>query len=589
MNIEGEEACGEPGENTPGRRCQPERTGFVQKELEQGLYDEGIKVALVHAAVNWKDKEKNLTRLLALNEKAAGEGARIILNTELAVSGYAFENRADIAPLTETIPGPTTWAFGRIAKKYGCYICIGLPEVNPEKGIFYNAAALIGPAGRVLGRYRKAAPAFRENLWAARGNLPVLVAQTEFGKLGVLICADAYSYKPARVAALKGARLLLVPANWPPEHHNPEKFWRARAAENGIYVLACNRTGKDKTMDCRSAESFIIDAGGGVVKQISSPDDIIVFGTLPLENGEFISLAAEDILGRRRPHCYSNISLDTYSHLSPEVLLGLPEPAEFTVATLQLRSSFQDPSANMEKMLKLIDEAAALAVAEGMALDLVIIPELSTTGIISERREAERWCEEIPGPATDMLARKAGEKNVFIILGVAERQAGRFYNSCVLIGPGRVEGRYRKAHLSPHDESWAQAGEGGFPFFDLPFGRVGMLAGYDLMFPESADSLAKLGTDLLCVPALWGDRKSKFIWEARLGEQMHLAVANQWGNFGKFHALGGSVIYSYSRYPEKRFKLESPAEGDRVNIMRLSAKDAREKRFLENIDYDALL
>ncbi len=561
----------------------------MQIEYSKEIYGEEVKVALVHAAVHWKDKEKNLSRLLALNEKAAGAGARIILNTELTVSGYAFENRADIAPMTETIPGPTTRAFGQIAKKYGCYICIGLPEVDPEKGIFYNAAALIGPAGRVLGRCRKVAPAFRENLWAARGNLPVLVAQTEFGKLGVLICADAYSYKPARVAALKGARLLLVPANWPPEHHNPEKFWRARAAENGIYVLACNRTGKDKTMDCRSAESFIIDTGGGVVKQISSPDDIIVFGTLPLEDGKFISLAAEDILGQRRPHCYGNISLDTYSHLSPELLLSLPEPAEFTVATLQFRPASQDPAVNIEKMLKLIDEAISLAAAKGMTLDLVILPELSTTGIIAERREAEKWCEEIPGPATNILARKAEEKNIFIVLGVAERQAGRFYNSCVLIGPGGVAGRYKKVHLSPYDESWAQAGECGFPVFDLPFGRIGMLAGYDLMFSESADSLAKLGTDLLCAPALWGDRKSKFIWEARLGEQMHLAVANQWGNFGKFHALGESVIYSYSRYPEKRLKLESPAEGDRVNIMRLSANDAREKRFLENIDYDVLL
>ncbi|MDK2820273.1 MAG: hypothetical protein PWP31_238 [Clostridia bacterium] len=263
-------------------------------------YEQRVKVALVHAAIQWKDKERNLTKLLALNEKAAMAGARVILNTELATTGYAFENRFDIALLTETIPGLTTEAFGRIAKKYGCYICIGLPEVDPTTGIFYNAAALIGPAGRVMAKYRKVAPACRENLWAAKGNLPVLVIQTEFGKLGILICADAYSYKPAREAALKGVRLLLVPANWPPGHNNPEKFWRARAAENGIYVLACNRTEKDKSMDCRSAESFIIDNNGEAVKQVSSPDDTIIYHELPLKNGKFVS-SAEDILSRRHP------------------------------------------------------------------------------------------------------------------------------------------------------------------------------------------------------------------------------------------------------------------------------------------------
>ncbi len=561
---------------------------FVWKD-EQKKYKEEVKVALVHASIHWKDKEKNLANLLSLNKMAAGAGARIILNTELATTGYAFESRDDIAPLTETIPGATTRAFGQIAKKYECYICIGLPEVDPKTGIFYNAAALVGPKGRVLGRYRKVAPAFRENLWAARGNLPLLVAQTEFGKLGIIICADAYYYKPARIAALKGARLLLVPANWPADHQNPEKFWRARAAENGIYLLACNRTGKDKSMDCHSAESFIIDTEGGVVKQFSSPNDSIVYGTLPLKNGKFISSAAEDILGRRRPNCYANISLDTYSHFNPEFLLSLPEPADFTVATLQFRPISRDPSANTEKMLKLIDEAAAMAAADGLTLNLVILPELSTTGIIFEHQEAAKWCEEIPGPATYAFARKAEEQNIFIVLGMAERHAGKFYNSCVLIGPGEVIGKYRKVHLSAYDQRWAEEGEGNVPVFDLPFGRVGMLTGCDLMFPESADALAKLGTDLLCVPALWEDHRSKFIWEARLGEQMHLAVANQWGDSGKFHALGGSLIYSYSRYPEKRRKLESPAGGDRVNIMWLCAKEAREKRFVENIDYGVLL
>lgn len=556
---------------------------------KKGIQSEEVKVALIHPAIRWKDKEKNLIKLLALNEEAAAAGARIILNTELATTGYAFESRDDISSLTETIPGPTTDAFGQISKKYSCYICTGLVEMDPGTGIYYNSAALMGPEGRVWGRCRKIAPAFRENLWAGRGNLPVLVVQTEFGKLGVVICADTYSYKPARVAALKGARLLLVPANWPPDHHNPEKFWRARAAENGICVLACNRTGKDKNMDCRAAESFIIDTGGEIVKNFSSPEDSIIYGTLPLKNGKFISAKAENILRRRRPHCYANISLDAFSSFNPEFLLSLPKPAGFTVATLQFSPVPLDPLANTQRLLELIDEATVAAATAGSTLDLAVLPELSTTGIIFEQTAAEKLCEEIPGPATEAFARKAKEKNIYIVLGMAERQGGRFFNSCVLLGPGGVIGKYRKAHLSPDDERWTEAGEGGIPAFDLPFGRVGMLVGYDLMFPESVESLAKQGADLLCVPALWGDRKSKFIWEARLGEQMHLAVANQWGDFGKFSALGGSLIYSYSMYPEKRLKSESPAEGDKINILRLSAKEAREKKFVENIDYDVLL
>ncbi len=320
-------------------------------------------MALVHAAVRWGEKEKNLAGLLAL-KKHSRIGCQVILNTELATSGYSFASRSAVASLTETIPGTTTRAFGQISKKYGCYICIGLPEVNPKTGVIYNAAALIGTAGRVLGKCRKLAPAYLENLWAARGNLPVLVAQTGFGKLGVVICADTYSYKPARVAALKGVRLLLVPANWPPEHHNPEKVWRARAAENGMYLLACNRTGIDKTMDCQAAESFIIDNFGVSVKQVSSPDDTIIYGTLPLAGGRFISADADSILGRRRP----NITATSPGHLfsvESRDAAQFAEPAEFVVATLQFRPVPLEPAVNIEKLLSLIDTATDMAAAEG--------------------------------------------------------------------------------------------------------------------------------------------------------------------------------------------------------------------------------
>ncbi|MGB9804605.1 carbon-nitrogen hydrolase family protein, partial [Desulfofundulus sp.] len=180
---------------------------------------EAVKVALVHAAIKWKRKEDNLQHLLNLNEEAAVSGARIIVNPELATTGYGFTSRDEISQFVETVPGPTTELFGRLAGRYGVYICLGLPEVDDATGIYYNTAVLLGPDGRVLGLYRKLAPAFRENLWAARGNLPVLVVDTAFGKLGLLICADSYWYKAARMAALKGARVLLIPANWPPLHH----------------------------------------------------------------------------------------------------------------------------------------------------------------------------------------------------------------------------------------------------------------------------------------------------------------------------------------------------------------------------------
>lgn len=218
----------------------------------------------------------------------------------------------------------------------------------------------------------------------------------------------------------------------------------------------------------------------------------------------------------------------------------------------------------------------------------MVFPELAVTGIISEYSQAQKWSEEIPGSTTELFTRKAEKENVFIVLGMAERKDGRFFNSSVLIGPQGVEGIYRKVHLSSYDKIWAEPGK-GFPVFDLPFGRIGMLIGYDMMFPEAAECMAKMGTDILCVPTLWQEHKSRFVWDARLGEQMHLAVANQWGDSGQFRSLGQSAIYSYCLDDNKRQKVESPAEGESINIMRLRARDTRKKKFIEKIDYDVLL
>ena len=99
-------------------------------------------------------KTENIARLLDLAETAARAGARLIVLPEMATTGYCWYNREEIRPHVEPIPGPTTAAFGEITARFGCYIVVGMPEVAPRTGIFYNSAALVGPAG-VVGVYRK--------------------------------------------------------------------------------------------------------------------------------------------------------------------------------------------------------------------------------------------------------------------------------------------------------------------------------------------------------------------------------------------------------------------------------------------------
>ena len=92
-------------------------------------------------------KEENITHQLALVEEAARNGAKLIALPEMATTGYCWYDRSEVAPYVEPVPGPTTDRFGEITKKYGCYIVVGMPEVDKTTGLYYNSAALIGPDG----------------------------------------------------------------------------------------------------------------------------------------------------------------------------------------------------------------------------------------------------------------------------------------------------------------------------------------------------------------------------------------------------------------------------------------------------------
>ncbi|MGH2549815.1 MAG: nitrilase-related carbon-nitrogen hydrolase, partial [Thermomicrobiales bacterium] len=99
-------------------------------------------------------QEENISALEALTIEAARAGAKLIVHPEMGTTGYCWQNREEIAPHVETIPGPTTDRFATIAREHDCWIVVGLAEVVPDTRVYYNSVALVGPDG-VAGVYRK--------------------------------------------------------------------------------------------------------------------------------------------------------------------------------------------------------------------------------------------------------------------------------------------------------------------------------------------------------------------------------------------------------------------------------------------------
>ena len=93
-----------------------------------------LTVALGEYDIGWHDPERSLERARALVGDAAAAGARLVVLPEMATTGYCWHDRAEIRAHVEPIPGPTTAAFADLARRFGCYIVVGMPELAPRTG-----------------------------------------------------------------------------------------------------------------------------------------------------------------------------------------------------------------------------------------------------------------------------------------------------------------------------------------------------------------------------------------------------------------------------------------------------------------------
>jgi predicted amidohydrolase len=223
------------------------------------------------------EKQRNIARLLDLVRVAATAGARLIVTPEMGTTGYCWYDRAEIKAFVETVPGPTTDSFQELAAEFGCYVVIGLPEVDADTDLYFNSAVLIGPQG-IVGKHRKSHPYISEPKWAASGDAHA-VFDTEIGRIAMLICMDIHFFETARLAAVAGADVICHISNWLAERA-PAPYWINRAFENACYVIESNRWGLERTVQF-SGGSCIIEPDGNVAAVVDKGDGI-AYGVIDL-------------------------------------------------------------------------------------------------------------------------------------------------------------------------------------------------------------------------------------------------------------------------------------------------------------------
>ena len=174
--------------------------------------------------------ETYLDQMECLAAKAASSGAHLILFPELSSIGY-FNSREVLDQLTEADDAVfLQWVTG-LSKRLGIGICAGY--VEHSEGRRYNTSVLTGRDGKLLGSARKVHLWKSEKRRFSEGtDYPVF--DTEFGKIAILICYDLEFPEPARIAALKGAELLLCPAAW---SRPAEGRWKIDLAAASLFNL----------------------------------------------------------------------------------------------------------------------------------------------------------------------------------------------------------------------------------------------------------------------------------------------------------------------------------------------------------------
>jgi N-carbamoylputrescine amidase len=238
------------------------------------------------------DPDANLKKTLRAAQRAARDGAQIICTQELFRSQY-FCQSADhkYFRLAETIPGPSTAAFQKLAKQRKVVIIASLFEKRAA-GVYHNAAAIIDADGSLLGIYRKMHipddPLYYEKFYFTPGDLGFKAWRTKHARIGVLICWDQWYPEAARLTALKGAEILFYPTaiGWHPsekkrygadQHDAWELIQRSHAVANGCYVAVANRIGLERPAGGDGIEfwgqSFVAGTSGQVLARAGVDDE----------------------------------------------------------------------------------------------------------------------------------------------------------------------------------------------------------------------------------------------------------------------------------------------------------------------------
>lgn len=243
------------------------------------------------------------------------------------------------------------------------------------------------------------------------------------------------------------------------------------------------------------------------------------------------------------------------------------------IAVVQTNPVFGEVTSNVESAISQMADADA---------DFFVLPELFNTGYnFIDGGELDRLAEKDSGFTFQAISEFSRKKGCTVVYGFAEK-ADRIYNSAALVGPAGITGIYRKIHLYYRENLLFAPGNLGFPVFDSPFGKIGLMICFDWIYPESARTLALKGAHLIAHPSNLVMTHCPDAMVTRcLENRVFSATANRVGRENRggvdFTYIGKSEIVS----PRGEILTRMAGQQAGVAIAEIDLSSARNKRINE--------
>ena len=278
-----------------------------------------IKVAATQMRCDW-EIENNLKKSINLIEKAAEQGANIILLQELFQTPYfCIQYDEEIFKLAQTFENNSLInKMSEVAKKHKVVLPISFFE--KDNNAYFNSIAVIDADGKVLGKYRKShipdGAGYLEKYYFNPGDTGFKVWETTYGKIGIGICWDQWFPEAARIMALKGAEILFYPTAIGDEimsTYDSSEAWQTvmqgHAAANIMPVVASNRIGSESVkgqVNGFYGKSFICNRSGKIIAEASKDKEEIIVAEIDTEKNHLFR-RNWGLFRDRRPELYKEI------------------------------------------------------------------------------------------------------------------------------------------------------------------------------------------------------------------------------------------------------------------------------------------